>query len=264
MTATSVPADPSFAAVEAQSFTRELLAGLASGTLAAVRIPSFIDPAGCEATVKALDGLVPSGDGPAALARFGPALMDYRLADNVLDTSRYLDDAEACASQWDQVKPDPDPVAVALAAFAAAWGAPVAPATVQGRPVAGMTMREINGGALAHDDDVTRELAPGTFDQKVTAQLAFNIFVSAPEEGGAVQLWKRRWQQGDEEYVHSYGYRPEAVEGCQHATFVPRPGEAVLFNAGHFHGIEKVGAGRRITVSFFVGITDAGQLVSWA
>lgn len=265
MTAAAVHADPSFPVAEAQAFTRDHLARLANGTLAAVRVPAFLRPDNCEATVKALDSLVPPGDVPAALARFGPALMDYRLEGNMLDTDRYRANAESADHAWDQVRPDPDPVAAALAAFGEAWGTPVTPATVQGRPVSVMTMREINGGSLPHDDVVNRELAADTLDQHITAQLAFNVFVSAPVAGGAFRIWRRRWQERDEqEYRYSYGYRPEAVEGCAQAAFVPRLGEATLFDSGHFHGIDVVGEGRRITLSFFLGFTDTGQIVSWA
>jgi hypothetical protein len=262
---TDVRTENRFDVVEAAAFTREHLERLAEGTVAAVRVPGFLGPDGCTATVAALDLLVPpTGEGPVALVRFGPAVMDYQPATGPLDSERYHADADASSRQWDKVKPEPDPVQAALEAFGVAWGAPVTPATIQGRPAAGLTMREINGGALAHDDVAMRELAPGTFDQRIVTQLAFNVFVSAPEAAGEVLLWKRTRQDGDERYEHEYGYRPEAVEGYPHAAFAPRRGEATLFNAAHFHGIARTDAGRRISFAFFLGITDTGDLVSWA
>ncbi|MER7000941.1 hypothetical protein [Streptomyces sp. NPDC000410] len=91
--------DPLFTAVDSASFTDRHLANLAAGTLAAVRVPDFLDTATCRAALAALDRL-PTGDYdtarvPTPIVRFGPALNDYRGKAGQLDAGRYWRDADA-------------------------------------------------------------------------------------------------------------------------------------------------------------------------
>ncbi|MBV6696137.1 hypothetical protein KV557_03230 [Kitasatospora aureofaciens] len=76
---------------------------------------------------------------------------------------------------------------------------------MNGRPLFGGTLREINSGARIHYDEAVREV-PGLFDQHRIAQLAFNTWFLAPESGGETRLWRRRWQPEDEQHRISYGF----------------------------------------------------------
>ncbi|WP_282797590.1 proline hydroxylase [Streptomyces sp. CC224B] len=180
--------DPLFTAVDAPSFTDRYLATLAAGTLAAVRVPGFLDEAACAAALAAAARL-PTADYdasrvPTPIVRFGPALNDYRGPGGRLQAARYWRDAEAARAAWQRAGMRPGPIAVCLARLGCAWGTAVAAATIDGRQVFGGTLREINAGALVHYDDINREFPAGLFDQQVLAQLAFNVWVSAPESGG--------------------------------------------------------------------------------
>ncbi|MEU1628857.1 hypothetical protein ABZ746_26805 [Streptomyces sp. NPDC020096] len=145
---------------------------------------------------------------PTRIVRFGPALNDFRHPDGSLDADRYWRAAEAARVAWQEAGLRPDPVAVALARWGVAWGAAVVPATIDGRAVFDGTLREINAGALVHFDDVNREFPQGVFDQHITAQLAFNVWVAVPEQGGVTSVWRRRWHAGDEAHRDAYGYTP--------------------------------------------------------
>ncbi|MQS16065.1 proline hydroxylase [Streptomyces kaniharaensis] len=260
--------DPLFTAVDAAAFTDRHLANLAAGTLAAVRVPDFLDRSACASALSALDRL-PTADYdpprvPTRIVRFGPALNDYRGPDGRLDSGRYWQDAEAARAAWQRAGMRPDPIAIALARLGSAWGAAVAPATIGGQAVFGGTLREINAGALVHYDDINREFPIGLFDQEVLAQLAFNVWVSVPEAGGATTVWRHRWEPADEQYRQTYGFRVEAVERCQHVDLRPQLGDGLLFNPANFHAVEPNPTGRRIAFAFFLGLTTTGQLIAWS
>jgi hypothetical protein len=198
------------------------------------------------------------------IARFGPALNDYRRPDGTLDASRYWLAAEEARTTWSAAGLRPDPVQIALAALGTAWGAAVAPATISGRPVFGGTLREINAGALVHFDDVNREYPPGVFDQQVVAQLAFNAWVAVPAQGGATSVWRRRWQPEDEAHREAYGYANRVVERVQSVTLAPEVGDGLLFNPNNLHAVEPNPGHRRIVFAFFLGLTTTGQLIYWS
>ncbi|MFD8263117.1 proline hydroxylase [Streptomyces griseoluteus] len=261
--------DPLFTALDTPAFTDRHLANLAAGTVAAVRIPDFLDPTTCHAAMTALDRL-PTADYdparvPTRIVRFGPALNDYRSGpDGALDADRYWRDAEAARTAWQRAGMRPDPTGISLARLGSAWGAAVAPATIDGQPVFGGTLREINAGALIHYDDLNREYPDGLFDQDVVAQLAFNVWVSVPETGGATTVWRHRWEPADEPHRQAYGYQHRTVEDCQKVTLAPRLGDGLLFNPTNFHAVEPSPTGRRIAFAFFLGLTTMGQLIAWS
>ncbi|MFF8994068.1 proline hydroxylase [Streptomyces sp. NPDC014983] len=260
--------DPLFTAMASESFTDRHLANLGAGVVAAVRVPDFLDPATCEAAMAALDRL-PTADYdparvPTRILRFGPALNDYRTPDGRLDAPRYWAAAEAARAAWQRAGMRPDPIAISLARLGTAWGAAVSPATIGGRPVFGGTLREINAGALIHYDDINREFPGGLFDQDVVAQLAFNVWVSAPTDGGATTVWRHRWEPADELHREAYGYQSEAVRDYQSVSLTPELGDGLLFNPANFHAVEPAPAGRRVAFAFFLAITTTGQLIAWS
>lgn len=260
--------DPFFTAVDAEAFTEQHLAGLAAGTLAAVRIPGFLGANACTTAMRSLDRL-PTADYdparvPTRIVRFGPALNDHRTESGVLDPTTYWPAASAAQSAWAEAQVTPDPIALSLAALGRAWGSPVAAATIGGREVFGGTLREINLGALVHYDDINREFPDGVFDQKVIAQLAFNVWVSAPRGGGGTSVWRHRWEPTDEQHRDSYGFRSETVTAHQKISLAPDLGDALLFNPNNFHAVEPNQGGRRIAFAFFLGLTSTGQLIVWS
>lgn len=260
--------DPLFTAVEVPEFTDRHLANLAAGTVAAVRVPRFLDAAACRAALGAVDRL-PTGDYdpsrvPTRIVRFGPALNDFRGPDGRLDGDRYWVAAEVARLAWQQAGLRPDPVAVSLARLGSAWGAAVIPATIGGRPAFGGTLREINAGALIHFDDINREFPAGVFDQEVVAQLAFNVWVEVPVSGGGTSVWRHRWEPADERSREAYGFGPSTVGGCQRVSQVPELGDGLLFNPANFHAVDPNPGERRIAFAFFLGLTTTGQLIAWS
>ncbi|NML55652.1 2OG-Fe(II) oxygenase [Streptomyces sp. R302] len=267
MPRTTADLDPLFSAASATTFTEGHLARLASGALAAVRVPQFLSPESCRTAMDAVDRLPTAAYDPrrvpTPIVRFGPALNDYR-TDGGLDASRYWADADAARAAWHRCGMRPDPITVSLARLGSAWGAAVTPATIGGRPVFGGTLREINSGALIHYDDINREFPNGLFDQQIVAQLAFNVWVSAPLTGGETTVWRHRWEPADEQHREAYGYKPCTVEHSQSVSLTPELGDALLFNPTNYHAVGPVSGGRRIAFAFFLALTTTGQLIAWS
>ncbi len=259
--------DPLFALLVADAYTDRHIAALAAGTAAAVHIPGFLDEPTCAVTIKSTNRL-PIDDYdptrvPVRIARFGPALNDYRGSDGALH-ERYWQAANAARIAWTAARLRPDPVAIALARLGAAWGSAIAPATISGRPVFGGTLREINNGAFVHFDEVVREYPDGLFDQQVIAQLAFNLWIAAPESGGETTMWRRRWRPDDETHRTGYGYTPSTVRGCQHISLRSSAGDALLFNSANLHAVAPNPGQRRVAFAFFLGLTVTGTLIFWS
>ncbi len=265
---TTTTTDPLFVLEAATAFSDRHLAALAAGTLAAVRIPDLLTPEECAHVLTSVEGLpVGSYDPhrvPGRIARFGPALNDYRTVDGGLDAKRYWKAADEARCAWTAAALRPDPVAVSLARLGTAWGAAIGPATIGGRPVFGGTLREINGGALIHFDEVVREYPNGIFDQQIIAQLAFNLWVAVPELGGVTSIWRRRWQPGDEHHRDAYGYTPAVTREAHEVRHAPQLGDGLLFNPANMHAVSSNPAGRRVAFAFFLALTHTGNLIYWS
>ncbi|MER6306877.1 2OG-Fe(II) oxygenase family protein [Streptomyces sp. NPDC001739] len=263
----STALDPSFFAEDVSAFSKEHITAIATGELAAARIPGFFDRAGLDSMTSVLHRLPTVDYYPVrvAMTRFGPALNDYRTPEGVLQADRYWPDAEAAERMWREAGMRPDPTTVSLDMLGEAWGAKVTTATIGGRPAFVGMMREINAGTLLHYDDIHLEYPGGLFDQEIVSQLTYNAYLVVPEEGGGTSLWQHRWEASDDVHRQRYGYSPRVVDGCRRLTIAPGRGDALLFNPNHYHRVLPNGEGqRRITVTFFLGLTPAGDLVAWS
>ncbi|MFE1770619.1 proline hydroxylase [Streptomyces sp. NPDC059008] len=265
----STALDPSFSAEDVSAFSRQHLTDIAAGKLAAARIPGFFDRATLDSMTAALHRLPTVDYYPVrvAMTRFGPALNDYRTPQGVLQADRYWPDADAAERMWREAGMEPDPTLVSLDMLGKAWGTTVTTATIGGRPAFAGMMREINAGTLLHYDDIHLEYPGGLFDQEIVSELTYNAYLVVPEEGGGTSLWQHRWEASDDVHRQRYGYDPRVVEGCRRVTIAPGHGDALLFNPNHYHRVlpnGPGGEGRRITVTFFLGLTPAGDLVAWS
>lgn len=246
--------------------TRQNVLHLAAGTLAALHIPEQVSAARCAEIVRALDDVeFDTYDErrifPPVL-KLGPAVFDYYLDTGI--SPDYWEHADQSRRIWQEVVGGhEDPLATVVDALKSVWSGPVRPATVQGRELFVGMVRELTGGARMHFDEVVREF-PGVLDQDVIAQFGFNCYISVPDEGGELVVYRRKWKPSDEQHRIGYGWSEDISAAEPRAVIKPDVGDSVYFDCRNYHTIRENVSGRRLTLSYFCGVTAENELVLWS
>ena len=69
----------------------------------------------------------------------------------------------------------------------------------------------------------------------------------------------------DEIHRDGYGYDEKVVENEPVAVVRPDAGDAVIFDSRNLHAVDEIGgAGRRVSLSFFLGASGRGPLQIWS
>ncbi|GGO95583.1 2OG-Fe(II)-dependent halogenase WelO5 family protein [Wenjunlia tyrosinilytica] len=263
----SSPAIPTLFSTEvADRLTADHITSLAAGSVGSVRIRNFFDSDQCVEVMRALEtcemGTYDEQLVQPRIAKLGPAAYDF-YGDGKLHDA-YWEHAEQSTRVRSRLLNGSDPLDIAAKTLAEVWGDEVRPATSGGRDMFAGMIREINNGARMHFDEVIREFG-GVMDQSPIAQIAFNCHLSTPFKGGEAVAYRRRWRPRDEDQRDGYGYDRALVEGEPAAIIRADLGDAVLFDPRNYHLVEPVeGGGRRVTLSFFIGITGRGPLCLWS
>ena len=156
-----------------------------------------------------------------------------------------------------------DAVARFIDVLADVWEAPVTVAADDGRPYFAGIIRFAGGGIALHADYAPFNM-PGYSVASINAQLAWNLFVEAPEQGGVTTIYNapRTPTMTGSEPPKSYGLSREEMSGIEQATYCPRAGDVVLFNSRNPHEVSAaVPAGQgRLQVGSFAGLMPDGSL----
>ncbi len=249
----------------AEELRQSHLVRLAGGVLGAVRVRSFFSADECFDIMSALDDrefdyyneevVVPR------IAKLGPTAFQFQSGRTL--EPRYWAAAQSGRSARARLLRGGDPMEAALDRVARAWGRPVRYATCGGQPLYGGLIREIDGGARMHFDELVREM-PDTFDDAPIAQLAFNCHLCVPEAGGETVVYRRRWRPADEQVARDgYGYDPGLAAEEPRVEIRAGQGDAVLFDSRNYHLVRSA-TGRRVTLSFFLGVLADGAMVVWS
>jgi hypothetical protein len=234
--------------------------------LGAVRVRRLFTPAQCAAIMRSLEacelGAYDDALVSPRISKLGPAAYDFYGAHQLAE--QYWVQAKAATSARATLLDGNDPLDLVIKQLHQAWRADVRNATSAGRVMFAGMIREINAGARMHFDDLVREFS-GAIDELPISQLAFNCHLSTPAGGGEAVVYRRRWQPSDEEHRDGYGYAQGLTDGQPQAQSCAETGDAVLFNPGNYHLVRpNRGPGRRVTLSFFIGISRRGHLLLWS
>jgi hypothetical protein len=246
--------------------TRDHILRLAVGVSGAVLIKNFSAVADCRDIMNSLEvGDLGSYDEQLIsprIAKLGPAAYDFYGA-HQLDERYWQHAADATRSRSTLLR-GADPLELAVDQIRAAWGDEIEPARSGGRPMFAGMIREISHGAKIHFDEITREF-PGTLDETPASFLTLNWYLAVPDGGGETSVYRHRWRPADERHRDGYGYRETAVAGEPVATLRPEVGDAAIFDTRNLHLVRPIsGAGRRVSLSLFLGITGRGPLQIWS
>lgn len=263
---TKPAADATFDIAVTDQLRPEHVTQVAANVLGAIRIRNFFTPAECEEIVSALDdcelGAYDEQLVQPRVAKLGPAAYDY------YGISGLTDEYWAAAQQAEAIRSTllrgRDPMELAATRLAAGWGGDVRAATAGGRQMFSGMIREINFGAKLHFDEIVREF-PGVLDQQPVCQLAFNCYLAMPPAGGESVVSCRRWTPTDEDHRDTYGYQRSLVSGQPTASVRAERGDGLLFDCRNYHLVRpNLGGGRRVTLSFFIGLQATSWLQVWS
>ncbi|MGW4276478.1 2OG-Fe(II)-dependent halogenase WelO5 family protein [Streptomyces seoulensis] len=266
--APTVSHDPFFRVATASAFTRDLLAGLAAGRYAAVRVPDLLPPQRCAEVLAALEERVFDSYGRARVQppvmRFGVGVSDHMADGGVRDS--YWKALEGHHAAWRGLGLSFDPFLACRDRLGEHWPGGVAVGRRDGRELGDGVAREPNQGFLVHFDDALREYTTDLLDEPLIGQFAFNLYLAVPDSGGETVLWRHRWQPEDEAHrlPASYGYDEAVVRGAESLEIAPRAGEALLIDPRYFHAVRPSRGARRIALGFAVGLGASGRLLTWA
>lgn len=238
---------------------------LSAGVMGALRIRSMLDPQWCAQVMSATDACEFDTYDERRIyppvTKFGPSAYDYYLSDGF--RPEYWEHVESSTRTWRSIVGDRDPMDEILGQLRESFGGPVERATVGGRPLFAGMLRELTGGGRMHFDEVTREF-PGVLDEEPVVQFGFNLHISAPETGGELSVFRRRWRPADDQHRVGYGWDERITEHDAKLTLRADVGDGVFFDCRNYHAIAPSGKGRRMTLSFFAGITMSGRMIVWS
>jgi len=108
---------------------------------------------------------------------------------------------------------------------------------------------------LPHNDRFDRATPDNVQAHELLGQLAANIYLQVPEQGGELELWTQ--EPSDEEYLRlkdedGYGISRDKLAAPAH-LIRPDAGELVIFNPRRLHGVRSGSGSQRICVGAFVG-----------
>ncbi|MDR3517142.1 MAG: hypothetical protein P4M00_15120 [Azospirillaceae bacterium] len=245
-------------------FTQDTLRALLDSQIPAIRFRGFATQAECEALVTAIDedAFAYSPQQSPPIGRIGITQYGHRTAPEAYFAG--VPDAHHAVQQL--FSRAFDPVARVIAALRDVWPAAVEVAdSERGRYHAGL-IRLIHDYAGLHFDFVPIEGRGWSIDD-ITAQISWNLHLSAPGSGGACVVYDRRCEVEHEAVKadpDALLADPELVSDRPFVTLDSIVGDIVLFNTRSYHEILPCRGGRRITVSSFIGRKPDGSLVLWS
>lgn len=244
------------------------LAALAAGDIQALILRRFASPEICTAAAAALDLAMMGGYDPARYVvpaqRFGPTLNEYRAAGTI--SADYWQHAHCARTTCRRTTELQRLRETCRRQLSIACRARCVPAASGGRSLYWGILREINHGTLVHWDDVLQEYPSELLTTRITGQIAFNLFLTAPASGGETSVWRKQPSVADERYRLKFGYHPEVVDGIAATRIKPEQGTAVLFNSRNYHQVHPCTQNEtRLAFSFFVGLTgEHDTLLLWS
>jgi len=242
----------------------QVLADLFDMKYIAVRVPRFYDPV----YAKTLSGLLHKEIDDAVAAGIYESNVDsyWSVAKDNQRRERYFNAALPLQKRLRRLSaPHPSPVDLLRVTLDDVWPGGAGLLRMDSRAAAFGATRvwRTNSEALPHQDVLRREQTDDTKGIHLLGQIGVNIYLEVAEEGGGLEAWDR--VIADEEYMSlgkqyegSYGYRRELLPR-QSLVISPDVGDLVMINTAYVHAVRKITAGRRITVSGFVGSCGSEQ-----
>ncbi|GAA1294195.1 hypothetical protein GCM10009609_74250 [Pseudonocardia aurantiaca] len=198
-------------------------------------------------------GSAPYGSAPygSAAPLYGPTLAEHRVNGQLSD--RYWERAADAMLVDDAVPEVRDLRDCCRARLAGVFATSVAPATtVDGRELYWGVLRETHTGTPVHRNDVAEEFPAGILGGPVLGQLAFDLVLSDVPHGGETRIW-------------ASGADAPPPDGAGSVDVSPAKHAALIFDPRGYHRVLPCAGGvGRLSLSFFIGVTQDERLVIWS
>ena len=99
---------------------------------------------------------------------------------------------------------------------------------------------------------------------EASAQLAWNLYLRVPPEGGELLLWDKQWQPEDDRHQidDNYFYDDAVVHDARMVRVSVTPGEVIIINSRNFHAVSK--ARDRLAFGSFISVFEGNRLRLWS
>jgi hypothetical protein len=247
--------------------TAENLARLFANEISTIRIPGFATPAECRAVADAMRGAGFQDYGHGRPVHFiGTTQFNFRFRPRA---EYFAEVPTACAAQGQVFARSFDAVERMMEHLRRVHGGAVGIASEPDgtRYFAGILRKTVEGGSL--HADWAPATAPGYAVAGLDAQVTWNLYVEALDQGGATTLYDRVWEppRPAGEVSDNYGLDDSLVAGARAHVFAPTVGDVVMFNTRNMHrvgGGPRDSQGLRLQVGSFIGRLPGGNLVLWS
>lgn len=251
---------------EIEALDASCIEKLANGELLAVRWKQFIPEYLAEALK---EGILTKGFdryiNASSIGRIGLAF--YETENDPVRIHEYFDDAPKNIRELrGRCTPYLSPVDLLRCTLDEVWPAGAKLETLYGRKMYVGLSRVVEPGVpmLAHHDIFAKD-APDSFEARsLRAQLAANVYLSMPSEGGALQIWDTEISAEEFDIMRggSYGIDP-ALLGKPAVEVKPEAGDLLLFNSNCMHAVSPSLDATRLSLSCFVGYRGSASPLSF-
>lgn len=222
----------------------------------AVLIKKFIEPSlAAELAKKILDLGYEHYTNAPSIGRIGIAF--YEAEGDPFKVSNYFEQASKnLADLRERCAPLMCPIDLLRCGLDETWPAGAMLETMYGKKMYVGLSRVVEPGVtfLAHHDIFAKD-APDSFHaHSLQAQIACNIYLNMPTEGGGLQIWSSEIAPDDFDSMRKdkYGISPEEL-GPPSLRIQPEPGDLILFNSRLMHSVASGHDLPRLSLSCFIG-----------
>ena len=120
-----------------------------------------------------------------------------------------------------------------------------------------------NGSSPIHVDYSPQDsLGWAIADARV--QLAWNLYLNVPEEGGDLLIWDKQWHVEDDihQVENNYYYNEKIVEGKDPLIVKVKEGDVVILNSRNYHAVSYVE--NRLAFGSFISVFDDKSMGLWS
>lgn len=243
------------------AFSRDGLYALINNELPALRISDFADASEINALTSALSDFKDPSYSVPQVKRLGISQYQQGLCSS---KEHYLTEAVAATKEQQQIfKQSFDPIDRILQLFKKEGFHSSVMTTDQGESYFAGSGKLRNGFSPIHVDFAPQDSS----DWEVgacRAQLAWNLYLNVPSDGGELLIWDKQWIPQDDTYQvsDSYHYHQDVVKDAQKLTIKVFPGEILLINSRNFHAVAE--SKNRLSIGSFISYFEDDSLKLWS